>query len=217
MDLPINIKIFISQFPALNSISKKVLYSLQRDNRFALLYVCFIISLFSVTVISCSRTNPKLSENIEDTKPEPYFSVKTRNGYRTITDRNGNIKDTAYVQRICMKTEGGKGSCKETITYHSGKQEERNFNWNIHYEDTRKILLTIDSGDLHMEGYHNSRMILLKGKWSIPQSDVALSSEWKIFRWSGTRRISEEIQDYYWMGFYSGTARTLWTETDDHQ
>jgi len=206
LDLLINIKYYRNKIKVSNFTNPSVYNSS--------FFVCCLLFAAFVFVNSCSRTNPNQSDNIEDTRPEPYFSVKTRTGFRTITDRNGNIKDTAYVKRDCTKTQDGKGNCNETITYLSGKQEERTIEWNIRYEDTRKILLTLDMGTFHMEGYQNSRMIFLKGKWFIPMSEVPLSSEWKIFRWRGSKPVSEEIQDYYWMNFYSGTVRTLWTETD---
>ncbi len=172
----------------------------------------FVVSSFWMGACDSDVVTGSLLSGDPYLTPE-YAFTGLRVGYRSLEDRNGNIRELARVERRCEKGDGLTGLCEDTIYYRSRQEPlKSSFQWRVHYLDSSRFQLQWNSKDAGFAGtmVGNPYRYLLNGHATIPLSSQSGRVKKELHILSGPGEPMLELDDYSYWTIPMGSVRTLW-------
>lgn len=187
-----------------------------------LLILTGIIPIF-LQFISCSGMDPGFRESgkfpglsMEETG---YFHGSW-SGTEMVLDRNGNLRDSARVQRVCESTLQHAGRCRDEIKYSHGTHSSREFEWKRTFQNDYESILTID----YHSGYSiQGTLSSNRSQWFV-EGELPLPSEnekeegsnvlIRLARLPGKPTIIMETRIYRFLMIKLGEEHIVWTKTN---
>ena len=178
---------------------------------------------------ACGGIDPGLSKNQQPIwRPSEYFSG-AKIGYRTVYDRNGNVREVARIERTCESTPAEqRGVCTDRIDYgYATPDVSDTTRWSIHYITDQQSRVEYADGFGVLEGETLGAMMVLSGKRRLPGSaPVVLDSsglpaadygdqatvEIRMHLRPGAGRPMLQSELYLFLGFEIGRSDTLWLD-----
>lgn len=168
--------------------------------------------LFLILLISCGGYNDQLlSRRKPRLRPLNWLSGEFL-GRKVIFDRNGNIKETAYIRRKCRAIDDTRGNCREEIKYYYHYGNKKNeIEWAIIYHDKNKMDISIRDLFGELTGSVHGSVMLLEGRRLIPGSNdkkAAVKTQYQLLPGMEVSLLQRDV--YSFLGIKIGTEETFW-------
>lgn len=179
----------------------------------------FIVpALLLLAGVGCSDVAPGNALNQQPVwRLEAYFTGK-KIGYRTILDRDGNVREVARIERVCTLADAvQQGSCEDQIHYeYRNTQLTDKMTWSIHYATDTKSTIQYADGFGELTGGTYGSLIVLSGNRRLPATPVESQDratvEVRMHLRPGPERPVLQTEGYTYFGIEIGTAQTLWLD-----
>lgn len=184
-----------------------------------------ILPVFFLGLSSCKSRNP---DDALTGPPHIYPSGwmdGELTGYRLYFDRNGNLKESAVVQRVCTVRDPGAGHCEDTIKYHHNifaANNKQSLNWTLNFISNHRALWEIRldfPGDavVKKEIPVHHQDVTLEGHMPVPgDAKKLLPVSVRFIALPGTRGLIQEEEVYQNLGMVVGSVRTIWMQGAEH-
>lgn len=200
----------------------------QSELRRLLLFVFFALLGAPGALPGCGGIDPGLSKSQQPIwRPSEYFSG-AKIGYRTVYDRNGNVREVARIERTCESSPADqRGVCTDRIDYgYATPDVSDTTRWSIHYITDQQSRVEYADGFGALEGETLGAMLVLSGERRLPGSaPMVLNSngspvdygdqaavEIRMHLRPGPGRPMLQTELYTFLGFEIGRSDTLWLE-----
>ncbi|MCR9143127.1 MAG: hypothetical protein NXI24_12810 [bacterium] len=194
---------------------------------------CLLVAAFA----GCGGLDPQTSLSQQPPwRPAAYFSG-LKIGYRTVFDRNGNVREVARIERKCEARPADQaGVCEDQIDYSYGTADTADITrWSIHYITDLKSEVAYQDGFGRLSGETVGAMMILRGERQVPgTAPVPLDSasagngdgnaktaaaraetataEVRLHLRPGPGRPMLQTELYTYLGFDIGRSDTLWLD-----
>ena len=168
-----------------------------------------LFALFVLTA-ACGGYRPDLARG-PHIHPSGWLAGRMQ-GRRLVFDRNGNIKETAVIQRECTLSNSTEGHCIDQESAYlpelrSGHSELR---WSIRYTDGHTMILKMDDGRGHLVGSNLGALLMLRGARQIPYSTRTAHADVRFERLPGPGDPVLATETYSSWGIDLGVVQTFW-------
>jgi len=137
-------------------------------------------------------------------------------GNRVVFDRNGNVKNTASVNRQCNQESEFRFRCIDMAVYNTGRREKRTLYYQVHYNHPEStISVTIQGDRAALSGELNHSSGLFNGRFPVPLDETRTASvEFRINSLTGNQKPLLERIEYRMLGVPIGREETFWFSAD---
>ena len=189
----------------------------------------YIIAILFLTGTACGGIHKeKFGQNSQHSPLNlPAFWSGQWIGRQIIQDRNGNLMETAHIERSCRRQNDIQGECTDKIYYYFFQMPQNpqtkqplpqyiqngKLNWQIVYRDNSipEIKIKVGGGELNGTLYHTQAYF--KGETPLPRKkEKLLSTILRYHRLPGPEEQILEMSVYSMWGFQMGQSQTLWSK-----
>lgn len=177
------------------------------------LSLVFLLS-FMALAASCGRYDPALVVQKPPLLDPRTWFAGSKIGYRTVMDRNGNIRETAVITRNCRSETELSGICDDTIVYnYNSRSVRREMEWKEIFvnDQITEVHIKYLDGSGQYAGRLMGPLLQMKGATLIPfETEKRADVETRLYALPGPGNPAMETQEFSNLGIRIGTVQTFW-------